>query len=54
MKRKPRTYCSDAQKALMWDRWKEGESLNSITRLFNRMHASVARILGETGGIRPR
>jgi len=34
----------------MWDRWKEGESLHSIARLFDRGHASVARILGETGG----
>jgi len=53
MKRKPRIYYSDAQKALMWDRWKEGESLHSIAGLFDRGHSSVARILGETGGIRP-
>jgi len=53
MKQRPRIYYSDTQKALMWDRWKEGESLHSIARLFDRGHASVARILGETGGIRP-
>ena len=53
MKQRPRIYYSDVQKALMWDRWKEGESLHSIARLFDRGHASVARILGETGGIRP-
>jgi len=28
MKRKPRIYYSEAQKALMWDRWKEGELLS--------------------------
>ena len=33
MKRRPRIYYSNAQKALMRDRWKEGESLNSIARL---------------------
>ena len=53
MKQRPRIYYSDTQKAMMWDRWKEGESLHSIARLFDRSHASVARILGETGGIRP-
>ena len=53
MKYRPRIYYSDAQKSLMWDRWKEGESLHAIARLFDRGHASVARILGETGGIRP-
>jgi hypothetical protein len=52
MKRKPRIYYSVAQKALMWDRWKEGESLNAIARLFDRGHASVARILGGGGGNR--
>jgi IS30 family transposase len=38
----------------MWDRWQKGESLASIARLFDRGHSSVQRILGETGGIRPR
>jgi len=53
MKQKPRIYYSDAQKALMWDRWQKGDSMHAIARLFDRGHASVARILGETGGIRP-
>ena len=38
MKRKPRIYYSDAQKALMWDRWKEGESMHAIARLSDRGH----------------
>jgi IS30 family transposase len=37
----------------MWDRWQQGESLNSIARLFDRHHSAVQRILAETGGIRP-
>ena len=53
MKRRPRIYYTDAQKALMWDRWQKGESLASIARLFDRNHSSVERILKESGGIRP-
>ena len=43
-----------AQRAEMWDRWQQGESLPSIARLFDRPHNSVRRILAATGGIRPR
>ena len=53
MKRRPRIYYSDSQKALMWERWKQGWTLNEIGRLFDRMHTSVQRILAETGGIKP-
>ena len=53
MKQRPRIYYSDTQKALMWDRWQKGDSTHAIARLFDRGHSSVARILGETGGIRP-
>ena len=53
MKRRPRIYYSDSQKALMWDRWKEGATLHEIGKLFDRPHTSIHRILSETGGIRP-
>lgn len=53
MKRRPRIYYTEEQKALMWDRWKNGESLESIARLFDRHHPSIERILREHGGIRP-
>ena len=53
MKRKPRIYYSSAQKALMWDRWKKGDSLHAIARLFDRSHGSVQGIISRTGGIRP-
>jgi len=53
MKRKPRIYYSDTQKALMWDRWQKGDSMNAIARFFDRGHSSIQRILSETGGIRP-
>lgn len=53
MKQRPRIYYSDTQKAMMWDRWRRGESLESIARLFDRGHSSIQRILSQTGGIRP-
>ncbi|HEY7656436.1 MAG TPA: IS30 family transposase [Burkholderiales bacterium] len=53
MKQRPRIYYTDAQKALMWDRWQKGDSLESIAQLFERRHSSVQRILQESGGIRP-
>lgn len=53
MKRRPRSFYTDSQKALMWERWREGESLHQIARLFDRAHSSVRGILAETGGIRP-
>src|SRR5215469_11074330 len=53
MKQRPRIYYSEAQKAVMWDRWQRGESLHDIARLFDRGHSSIQRILSETGGFRP-
>ena len=53
MKYRTRTYYSDAQKALMWERWKEGWTLHQIAHLFNRSHTSVQGILSRTGGFRP-
>jgi IS30 family transposase len=53
MEYRPRIYYTEAQKALMWDRWQKGDSLESIARLFERRHSSVQRILQESGGIRP-
>jgi IS30 family transposase len=53
MKQRPRIYYSDAQKALMWDRWQKGESMNAIGRLFDRGHSSIQCILLEMGGLPP-
>ena len=53
MKRRTRIRYTDSQKAVMWDRWQQGESLHQIARLFDRHHSSVRGILAETGGIRP-
>jgi len=53
MKQRPRIYYTETQKALMWKRWKKGESLHQIAALFDRNHSSIQRILAESGGIRP-
>lgn len=53
MKRRTRNHYSDAQKAVMWARWKEGWTLHQIAHLFDRAHTSVRGVLARTGGIRP-
>jgi IS30 family transposase len=52
-KYRKRIYYTEADKALMWDRWYQGESLHAIARLFDRHHPSIRRILAQSGGIRP-
>ena len=54
MKQRRRIYYTDSQKALMWERWRKGESLQQIAQLFDRNHSSVQRILAETGGIQTK
>ena len=53
MKRRPRIYYSDSQKALMWERWKQGWTLHEIGKLFDRPHTSIHQILAATGGFQP-
>lgn len=53
MKQRPRIYYTESQKALMWDRWRKGDSLQQIAQLFDRNHSSVQGILAQTGGIQP-
>lgn len=43
MKQRPRIYYSDAQKALMWERWKQGATLHEIAK------RSIARTRLSTG-----
>lgn len=53
MKQRPRIYYSASQRALMWERWRQGDTLHAIGQLFDRPHTSIHRIIAETGGIRP-
>jgi len=52
MKQRARIYYTETRKALMWDCWRKGDSLQQIAQLFDRNHSSIQRILAETGGIR--
>ena len=45
MKQRPRIYYTESQKAVMWERWRKGESLQQIAQLFDRNHSSIQRIL---------
>lgn len=53
MKHRTRTYYTATQKALMWERWKDGWTLQQIGKLFDRGHTSIQTILAKSGGIRP-
>ena len=53
MKQRPRIHYTESQKALMWERWQRGESLQQIAQLFDRNHSSIQPLLAPTGGIRP-
>src|SRR5450830_547029 len=53
MKQRTRIYYTESQKALMWERWRQGDSLQQIAQLFDRNHSSAQGILAETGGIQP-
>ena len=44
---------TEKQKSEIWDRWKRGESLRAIGRVFDRPSSSIFVQLAPTGGIRP-
>lgn len=53
MKQRSRIYYSASQRTIIWDRWRQGDTIHQIAGLFDRFHSSIHRILAETGGIRP-
>jgi IS30 family transposase len=53
MKQRTRIYYNEAQKAEMWDRWRRGESLRAIGRVFERHSSSIFGVFSPSGGIRP-
>lgn len=53
MKYRTRIYYTETDKALMWERWRQGESLQAIAELFDRNHSAIGGILARTGGLRP-
>jgi len=44
---------SAEQKAEIWQRWKVGESLHEIGRVFGKDHGSIQFLLAQHGGIAP-
>lgn len=53
MKRRTRIYYTPEQKAIIWDRYKQGDSLHDIARMFDRYHSSIMPAIRQTGGYRP-
>ena len=53
MSYRTRIHYTEADKALMWERWQQGESLHSIAKLFDRHHSTIGGMLIRSGGIRP-
>ena len=44
---------SVSQKKELWERWKRGQSMNDIARVFARQRGSIHWVLSSTGGIEP-
>lgn len=53
MKQRSRIYYTPEQKAIIWDRYKQGDSLHEIARMFDRYHSSIMPTIYQTGGYRP-
>lgn len=54
MERRPRIRYTESQRALMWERWRKGDTLHQIAALFDRHHPSIRGVLAASGGMRPR
>jgi hypothetical protein len=52
-RRKPRFYTA-SESAEIWDRWRRGEGLKSIGRVFGRTSSAIFTHLRPHGGIRPK
>lgn len=53
MKKRKHIYYTPEQKAIIWDRYKQGDSLHDIARMFDRYHSSIMPTIYQTGGYRP-
>jgi IS30 family transposase len=50
---RPRVKLSEQQRNDMWRRWKAGQSLHEIGRVFGKDHVSIQFMLAQHGGITP-
>ena len=53
MKQRRRIYYNAQQRAIIWERYQQGESLHDIAKFFDRGHSSIQGIVVKSGGIRP-
>ena len=53
MKKRKRIYYNAQQRALIWERYQQGDSLHDIAKIFDRFHSSVQRIVAASGGHSP-
>lgn len=53
MTRRTRINYTAKHRALIWERYKQGDSLHDIAKMFDRFHSSIRRIIEESGGIQP-
>src|ERR1700690_2318695 len=53
MTRRKRSRLSAAQKTEIWKRWKAGQSLHEIGRVFDKPHTTIHQFLLPSGGIVP-
>jgi len=53
MRNRKRTFYSQWDKQVMWDRWQQGGTLHEIAQLFDRPHSSIQGIFSKAGGVRP-
>ena len=51
--RRKRRFFTAAESAEIWDRWRRGEGLKSIGRVFGKGSSSIFAHISPTGGIRP-
>jgi len=51
--RRKRRFFTAAESAEIWDRWRKGEGLKSIGRVFDKPSSSIFNHLAISGGIRP-
>src|SRR5277367_5169274 len=53
MSQRKRSRLSPTQEADVWKRWKAGQSLHAIGRVFGKPHTSIRHLLLPRGGIPP-
>jgi hypothetical protein len=53
MKQRPRIHYTERQKALMWERWQKGESLQQIAQLFKKSSCPATTVSSATAANEP-